>query len=117
MATMPSPIKFKPGNRTEVDEWTCYGERISDPEKLDAIKKTLEKSGPVVVRHCVLRGGTAPHTLVFDDYEEFVEYLVGAARAGDKICVWSLWPFMRDTPPLAHGKCPDDDGAVPKLGP
>jgi hypothetical protein len=54
---------------------------------------------------------------VFEDYEDFIAYLTENARAGDKISVWSLWPFMRDTPPLAHGKCPSEDGAVPNKGP
>jgi hypothetical protein len=54
---------------------------------------------------------------VFDDYEDFTAYLLENARAGDKVSVWSLWPYMRDTPPVASGKCPDADGAVPKKGP
>ena len=110
-------IKFKPGYRVEADEWTCDGEKISAPEKLAAIKRVLEESGAVVVRHSFLRGGCAPQTEVFDDYEEFIEYLTEHAKAGDNISVWSPWPVMRDTPPLAYGKCPAEDGAVPKRGP
>lgn len=109
-------MTFKPGYRAEADEWTCEGEKISDPAKLAAIKKVLEKDGPVLVEHKFLRGACAPHAIVFDDYENFVEYLTTQARAGDKISVWSLWPFMRDTAPLAFGKCPAEDGAVPKKG-
>ena len=109
-------LRFKPGCRTEADEWTVAGEKISAPEKLAAIKEVLEKTGPVLMRHKFLRGGRGPHDAVFDDYQEFIAYLTENARAGDKITVWSLWPFMRDTPPLAHGKCPGEDGAVPKGG-
>ena len=112
-----SGIKFKPGFRTEADEWTCDGEKISAPRKLAAIKKVFAESGPVLVQHKFLRGGRGPDQVVFDDYEEFITYLTEHARAGDKISVWSLWPFMRDTPPLAHGKCPAEDGAVPQKGP
>jgi hypothetical protein len=110
-------LKFKPGCRADVDEWTCDGEKISAPEKLAAIKKVLNDSGPVLVDHSFLRGGRGSHTVVFEDYEDFIEYLSEHARAGDHIAVWSLWPFMRDTPPLAQGKCPDEDGAVPQKGP
>ncbi|GEP43897.1 hypothetical protein [Brevifollis gellanilyticus] len=110
-------MKFKPGCRTEADEWSCDGEKISDPEKLEAIRQVVNKDGPVLLEHKFLRGGRGPHTRVFDDYEDLIEYLIAEARAGDKISVWSLWTFMRDTPPLAFGKCPAEDGAVPKHGP
>jgi hypothetical protein len=80
------------------------------------MKFKLEEDGPVLVQHKFLRGGCGPHTAVFDDYDELVAYLLEHARAGDAISVWSLWPFMRDTPPLAYGKCPAEDGAVPKKG-
>ena len=112
-----SELRFKAGYRTEADEWTFDGEKISTPEKLAAIRGILEKDGPVLVQHKFLRGGRGPDVVVFEDYEEFVTYLTEHARAGDKITVWSLWPFMRDTPPLAYGKCPAEDGAVPKKGP
>lgn len=110
-------LKFKPGCRTEIDEWTCAGEKITAPEKLATIKRVLERDGPVVVSHKFLRGGCGSRTVVFEDYEELIEYLIEHARAGDHIGVWSLWPFLRDTPPLAQGKCPAEDGAVPKKGP
>jgi hypothetical protein len=109
-------MKFKPGHRVEADRWTYDGEKISAPEKLETIKLVLEKDGPVLVEHKFLRGSRAPHTAVFDDFDEFMEYLTVNARAGDKISVWNVWPFMRDTAPLAFGKCPADDGFVPKGG-
>jgi hypothetical protein len=109
-------MKFNPGCRVEADQWTGDGENISTPENLAAIRKVLEESGPVLVEHKFLRGACAPNEGAFDDYEEFIAYLTEHARAGDKISVWSLWPFRRDTPPLDHGKCPAEDGAVPKGG-
>jgi hypothetical protein len=112
-----SEMKFRPGCRAEADEWTCDGEKISTPEKLALIKTVLKETGPILVQHKFLRGGCGPHDAVFEDYEDFIAYLTENARAGDKISVWSLWPFMRDTPPLAYGKCPSEDGAVPNKGP
>ncbi len=116
LANIARAMKFKPGYRVEADEWSYDGEKISDPTKLEAIKQVLENDGPVLVEHKFLRGARGPHAQVFDDYEDFVEYLTTEARTGDKISVWSLWPFMRDTTPLAFGKCPAEDGAVPKKG-
>ena len=112
-----SGLSFKPGVRIDADEWTADGEKISAPEKLDSVKRTLEKDGPVLMEHKFLRGARAPHVAVFDDYEEFITYLQQQAHAGDKISVWALWPFMRDTSPLALGKCPSEDGSVPRKGP
>jgi len=109
-------ISFRPGYRVEADKWSPDGEKITSPEKLAAIKQVLEKDGPVLVEHKFLRGARAPHTAVFDDYEDFIGYLTEHARAGDKITVWNVWPFMRDTTPIVRGKCPADDGAVPEGG-
>lgn len=109
-------MKFQPVCRVEADEWTCDGEKICAPEKIEAIKKTLREVGPILVQHSFLRAARGPRTLAFDGYEEFIEYLEENARAGDHVTVWSVWSFMRDTPPFAHGKCPAEDGAVPKKG-
>jgi hypothetical protein len=109
-------IVFKPGYRVEADKWSLDGEKITSSEKLDSIKKALEAEGPILVDHRFLRGGRGPDISVFDDYEKFVTYLTENARSGDLVTVWSLWPFMRDTAPLAQGKCPAEDGAVPKGG-
>lgn len=108
-------IVFKPGYRFEQDCWSLDGEKITASEKLDSIKNALEE-GPILVDHRFLRGSRGPDTLVFGDYEDFIAYLTDNARSGDLITVWSLWRFMRDTAPLAQGKCPAEDGAVPKGG-
>jgi hypothetical protein len=109
-------LRFAPGTRAQSDNWSQNGEKISSPEKLGAIRAVLEGQGPILVEHKFLRGGCAPATLVFDDFDVFITYLEQHARAGDKIHVWNLWPFMRDSPALAYGKCPDVDGAVPEGG-
>jgi hypothetical protein len=109
-------LKFKPGIRTEIDGWTIAGEKFGTSEQLAAIKTVIEREGPVVLEHKFLRGGRGPHIAAFDDEELLLEYLAEHAHAGDKVSVWRLWPFMRDTPPLACGKCPDEDGTVPERG-
>ena len=109
-------MTFQSGARFEGDDWSREGDKISEPEKLAAIKQELEMHGPVLVEHKFLRGGRAPTVRVFEEYDDLIAYLTEEARAGDKISVWGLWAFMRDTKPLAHGKCPDRDGAVPNRG-
>ncbi|HYT62361.1 MAG TPA: hypothetical protein VEL50_00585 [Gemmatimonadales bacterium] len=110
-------LRFKASARVDGDEWTHEGEKISSPENLAAVKTILDENGLVLLEHKFLRGGRGPDNVVFDDYDEFVAYLTEHARAGDKISVWNLGPFMRDTPVLARGKCPDQDGTVPNKGP
>jgi len=93
------------GNKTTcmiVFKWSLEGEKITSPEKLAAIKQVIEKDGPVLLEHKFLRGARGPHVAAFGDYEELMDYLVEHARAGDKITVWSLWGFMRDTAQLAR---------------
>lgn len=115
---MERTLTFKPGTRTEADEWSTDGQKITDPNRLGAVRELLEANGgPVLVEHRHLRGGCGPDHVVFHDFEDLTTYLSTNARAGDNIYVWNLESFLRDTEPLAHGKCPDADGAVPKKGP
>jgi len=115
---MDLPRTFKPGTRVDADDWSVHGVKITAPASLEAIRKVLnEHSGPVLLEHRFLRGARGPDHLVFNDFEDLIEYLVENARAGDNIYVWNLESFLRDAPPLAHGKCPDSDGAVPNGGP
>jgi hypothetical protein len=102
--------------RREEDGWTADGRKISDPETLDAIRRCLEAEGPIIVEHWFYRGSCAPDRLVFDGYEEFVEYLESRTYAGDAIHVWSFAAACRDDNELASGKCPDEDGRVPRRG-
>jgi hypothetical protein len=102
--------------QVEADEWTTDGRKINSPENLELIRKTLEDEGPIIVEHWFYYGSSAPDRFVFDDYDEFVEYLEGKAWAGDAIHVWSFAAVCKDENELASGKCPDDSGRVPKRG-
>lgn len=99
----------------ESDGWTTEGRKITDLESLEAIRKVLDEEGPVVVEHWFYRGSCAPDRLVFEDFNEFREYL-SRASAGDAIHVWSFATVCRNDNELAYGKCPDDDGHVPERG-
>jgi hypothetical protein len=102
--------------RSEADDWTADGRKITASEALDAIRRCLEDQGPIIVEHWFYRGGCAPHRLVLDSYEAFIEYLNSHASAGDAVHVWSFATACRDDNELASGKCPDEVGLVPRRG-
>ena len=100
----------------EADEWVTDGVKITAPETLQAIRKVLEDEGPIVVEHWFYRGASAPDRIVFDDFDDFMEYLDSRASAGDAINVWSFAETCTQKNRLAHGKCSDHQGRVPKKG-
>jgi hypothetical protein len=108
-------ITFKTLDRNESDQWTTDGEKISE-EKLATVKDVLIKTGPILVQHWFYRGGRAPHHVAFDDYDEFVEYLLSNAKAGDAIDIWNLHSLLRVDNALIRAKCAAEDGTVPKGG-
>lgn len=102
--------------RGKSDDWHASGNKITSPEKLKAIEACLEIDGPIIVEHWHYYGSRAPDRIVFDDYEVFIEYLHTQCIAGDSIHVWNFATVCGDTNQLVFGKCPDDDGLVPKHG-
>ncbi len=102
--------------RNEADDWSNEGQKITSQELLDLIRRTIETLGPVVVEHWYYRGSSAPNRVVFDDYDDFVAYLNEQASAGDAIDVWSFVRVCTQVNQLTSGKCPDEDGLVPKGG-
>jgi hypothetical protein len=101
---------------SEADGWTTDGAKITAPETLTAIRRVLEDDGPIVVEHWFYRGSSAPDRIVFDDFDDFEEYLGKKASAGDAINVWSFAATCTQKNRLVHGKCPDDQSRVPKKG-
>lgn len=108
---MDFPIRWKHA----ADEWTPDGRKITSPEHLEILQRTLDES-PIVVEHWFYRGGSAPHRFVCDDYDDFIEYLQQKASAGDAIHVWNFSMVCRDDNAIASGKCPAEDGCVPRRG-
>jgi len=101
---------------SEADEWSTEGAKIATPENLAAIRRVLEDEGPIILEHWFYRGSSSPDRFVFDDFEDFETYLGSKASAGDRIEVWSFSTVCTDQTRLAFGKCPDDQGRVPKKG-
>jgi hypothetical protein len=71
----------------EGDGWTTEGRKINAPENLKAIEAVMAMIGPVIVEHWLYRGSRAPDRLVFDDFEELMDYLNTKASPGDAIHV------------------------------
>jgi hypothetical protein len=102
--------------RNETDGWNSEGSKITAPDKLEAVRHNLENQGPVIVEHWHYRGGSAPTRLIFDDYDEFIRWLHEETFAGDAIDVWSWANVCKWDLRLAEGKCPDEEGLVPRKG-
>ena len=101
---------------SEADGWTSEGPKIDAPKNLEAIRRVLEKSGPIIVEHWFYRGASAPDRICFDDFEDFEEYLKTRAMAGDIIDVWNFADVCTRQNMIVSGKCPDDKGRVPTKG-
>lgn len=101
---------------SEADDWTENVAKINTRENLDAIRRTLQDVGPIIVEHWFYRGARAPSRVVFDDFDDFEEYLTSKASAGDAIHIWSFSASCTQQNKLVSGKCPDDRGRVPKRG-
>jgi hypothetical protein len=108
-------MHFRIRCRVDSHEWTTQGAKITSPENLETIRQTLEDSS-VIVEHWFYCGSSAPDRLVFDDFDNFIEYLSTKAWAGDIIYIWNFGELCKDDNTLANGKCPAEDGCVPRKG-
>jgi hypothetical protein len=102
--------------RFEPDEWTLDGQKILSDENLKAIRAMLDDVGAIIVEHRFYRGSRAPDRFVFDDFDDFLEYVNSRSRPGDAFYIWSFEELCKDENTLAYGKYPDVDGCVPKRG-
>jgi hypothetical protein len=109
-------LRFKTRFRSETDDWTREGSSITSDGKLDAIRRELEDRGPVILEHRHYRGSSAPTWLVFSEYEGLCQYLEASAVAGDSLFLWSVADVCTVDRVLAEGKCPAEDGTVPRGG-
>jgi len=101
--------------RSEADEWTTDGSKISSADNLNVVRAVLEE-GSVIVEHWFYRGSRSPNRLIFDDFDDFLNHLNNETYAGDAIHIWSFAALCKDENTIAHGKCPDETGQIPKSG-
>lgn len=117
LCSMDAPEKMRFSTYTRGStEWTDGGASIVSPDNLAKIRHVLQHDGCIVVEHWHFYGGRAPDRMVFDDFEEFIEYLKQHAVAGDAVDVWSMHELCKADNRLAEGKCPDAEGKIPKGG-
>jgi hypothetical protein len=102
-------------NRHEGDKWGTEAPSVMSPERLASIRQAFEQSS-IILEHRFYRGSCAPDRLVFDDYEDFSDYLRAKVRPGDSLWFWRYDELCRDDNCLTHGKFPDTDGMVPSGG-
>jgi hypothetical protein len=100
-----------------IDSWSLAGPRIDAPEIMSRLRAALEDEGPLTIEHRFLRGASAPHRFICEDYDQLVAYLKVEVRAGDAIWVWDYAAVCRDDNALTHGKKPDQMGRTPERGP
>ena len=98
------------------DEWTADRPIITQKKNLDKIAHILENVGSIILEHWHFYGSRAPSRKIFDDMEDLEEYLKENAIAGDAIHVWSMHDICNEKNELVNGKCPDENGLVPKKG-
>ena len=96
--------------------WSKQGEIITSDTKLKAIEDELENKGPINLEHWYFYGSSSPSRILFDDFEEFIEYLKQNASEGDSIHVWSFAETCNNKNQLVHGKCPNSNGLIPEGG-
>src|SRR5437660_1268614 len=99
----------------EADGWTHEGPKINSNESLDAVRRALEHSGPIIVEHRHYLAGRGPDFVIFTEFGDFNAWL-NETVAGDSIWIWDYGALCRDDNALAHGKCPDENGKVPLGG-
>lgn len=109
-------LTFETSWRNEDHNWGRSGSKITSEENLSNIKTVLENIGSIIVEHWIYCGSQAPKRSIFDDYDEFIDYLKINARAGDIVHVWSMHEILNDQNQLVSGKCPAEDGCIPEEG-
>jgi hypothetical protein len=97
---MNTPPEFRWGNDAP---------SVLAPERLAAIKRAFDGSS-LIVEHRFLFGGRAPDSLVFEDFEDFEEYLRTKVSPGDALWFRRYHDLCRDDNAITHGKYPNAEG-------
>lgn len=100
---------------SEVENWSTTGANILAPQLLDRVRAILEQQ-PIIVEHGLYRGASAPLRLIFEEYEDFLDYLKSRAKPGDRFLIWGFGDLCRNDNWLANGKYPDEVGRTPRGG-
>ena len=96
-------------------QWGNEAPNVLAPERLAAIRRAFQGSS-VMVEHRFLFGGRRPDSIVFDDYDDFDEYLRTKVNPGDDLWFWRYNDLCWDGNAVTHGKYPNAEGEVPTGG-
>jgi hypothetical protein len=96
--------------------WTLDGSNILSKDNLEKIQKVFETSGPILVQHWYYFGSHSPEWYVFNDLEDFQDYISKQSQEGDAFDVWDIFATCDRKLIIAEGKKPNSEGLVPKGG-
>jgi hypothetical protein len=102
--------------RNEAEQWTADGPNILAADNLQRIRAILDDEGPILVERAVYKGGGGREWRLFEELDAFRRYLEQETFAGDRIAIWSANQVLTDATIRVFGKCPDDNGQVPRGG-
>ena len=86
-------------------------QNILASEQIDAIRQAFIGSS-VIVEHRFFAGSRAPDIFVFDDYQDFEEYLRKNASPRDNFWFWRYNDLCRSENAVVHGQYPNSNGQV-----
>jgi hypothetical protein len=101
--------RTQPNRFGNPEQWEADHENFYKPEVLERIKAAIEEA-PLIVEHWYLFGGSAPKRVVFDGFEELVNYLHEHTKPGDLLYCWDFSVVCPHGTALAAGKVPDEAG-------
>jgi hypothetical protein len=72
------------------DEWTFDSLRVTDPEVLSRLRKTVEDVSDLVVEHRFYRAARSPFRFICSDIEQLEQYLRSEVSPGDSFFFWKF---------------------------
>jgi len=109
-------IRVKARSRAPAHCWSITGSKITSPENLEAIRDAIENRGSIIVEHWLFCGASAPNRVVFDEFDEFVEYIQTKTSGGDCLDIWLMHEHCKPENRFLEGMVPDEDGCIPEKG-
>ena len=102
--------------RNDDHRWTMTGAKITSPDNLAAIRDAMETRGSLVLQHWFYCGSCCPDRMIFDDFDDLLDYLKNKTSGGDAIDLWLMHDLCKQDNRFLEGKIPDEDGCVPEGG-
>ena len=110
-------LTFRTVDRYEPDDWTTDAPVFSIQKNLDLIEGLTLQGRVLIAEHWHYRGSRRQDRIIVEDFEHFVEHLNDNAVAGDAFDVYDITDlWSKKDSPIISGKCPDENGQVPKGG-